>query len=553
MKILLSILSLLSLFFYSSPFFARASEQTPKKVIFMVMDGTNSDVITLSRWFKGHPLALDSILVGGVQTYSLRSGITDSAAAATAMATGKKTVEDMIGMIPYMDREIGSIARPTSTILEAAKQKGMATGIVATSPIQHATPAAFSAHSNSRNDYDDIAEQQVYQDMDVVLGGGKRALLPKSTNPSSLPQHLSGIGSTLPLYRKDGENLIQILKKKGYQYIETKKQLNSISGSKIWGTFATEDIAYEFDRKRLAPQQPSLAQMTKKAINVLSKDPNGFFLFIEGSKIDWAAHKNDPVGMISEVLSFDSAVKEALDFAKRDQNTLLIAVTDHGNSGLTMGNTNTNHSYYKMPVSKFIDPLKKAKFTLAGSISRLKKDQSNLKKIAQDYGLNPLSKQDYKRLKTAQNLEDEMANQLAKRSNLGFTTKGHTGEDVFLYAYGPNKPTGLINNTEIPKIIASFLQVESFQKLNKLLFVDAVDYYEQKGYLTKIDRSNKENPVFIAKKNNETIKYPANKNIKVFNENVVELDGITICIGNKFWISILEKQKGAGPLPHPIP
>ncbi|MGE8207075.1 alkaline phosphatase [Heyndrickxia sp. NPDC080065] len=533
------VLSIFMLLFLSAmTVHAEQPVQKPKKVIFMIMDGTNSDVVTLSRWYKGGPLALDDFLVGGVQTHSLRSGITDSAAAGTAMATGKKTIEDMIGMIPFLDKNDGYIARPISTVLEAAKYKGMSTGIVSTSPVQHATPAAFSAHSVTRNDYDDIAEQQVYQGMNVVLGGGKMALLPESSLNTKLNSGNNAIGSKLPVYRKDGENLITVIKNKGYQYLETKVQLEKATGPNIWGSFADEDIAYEFDREKVAPHQPSLALMTKKAINLLSKDPNGFFLFVEGSKIDWAAHKNDPVGMISEVLSFDAAVKEALDYAKKDKNTLLIAVTDHGNSGLTIGNSHTNHTYYKTPVHQFVDPLKKAKYTLTGAVAKLKIDRSNLRQVAKDYGLTPLSQHDFHRLMNVKDIETEMAKQLAKRAKLGFTSRGHTGEDVFLYAYGPGKPTGLINNTEIPKHIATFLDLPSFTKLNQSLFVDAKQFYENKGYNTKIDLTNKANPVFLANKDGESIEYPANKNIKVFNGNVVELKGNSIYNGNKFWISI---------------
>lgn len=533
MKMLFFIL----LFLFPTIVQAEQINQTPKNVIFMIMDGTNSDVITLSRWYKGSALSLDEIVVGGVQTYSLHSGITDSAAAATAMATGKKTREDMIGMIPFLDKEKGLISRPTVNILEAAKMKKMATGIISTSPVQHATPAAFSAHTVTRNNYDDIAEQQVYQNIDVVLGGGKVALLPRSNMQTNIKRPI-GIGSNLPLYRKDSENLIQIIKEKGYHYVETDDQLNQVNKARVWGSFADEDIAYEFDRKQMAPKQPSLATMTKKAIHLLSQDSNGFFLFIEGSKIDWAAHKNDPVGMISEVLSFDSAVKEALEFAKKDKNTLLIAVTDHGNSGLTMGNSHTKQSYYKLPPKKFVGPLKKAKYTLAGAMSILKDDRSNLKEAAKAYGLYPLSKQQFKQLKLAKDIEAEMVEQLSKRANLGFSTQGHTGEDVFLYAYGPNKPLGLINNTDIPKSIASFLNLSAFNNLNRILFVDAKQYYEDKGYQTKIDLSDKDNPTFVAQKAGNSIKYPANKNIKVFNENVVELEGISVYNNHKFWISI---------------
>ena len=154
------------------PMETRAAEQ-PKNVIFMVMDGTNSDVITLSRWYKGEALALDSILVGGVKTKSLKSAITDSAAAGTAMATGQKTTIDFIGMVPARDDDGVVRGRPVANILEAAQDKGLATGIVATSPIQHATQLATFRHSVSRHRYEDIAMQQLHQGIDVILGGGR--------------------------------------------------------------------------------------------------------------------------------------------------------------------------------------------------------------------------------------------------------------------------------------------------------------------------------------------------------------------------------------------
>lgn len=517
------------------PIHAAKSSTKPKNVIFMVMDGTNSDVLTLTRWYKGKSLALDGILVGGVKTYSLQSGITDSAAAGTAMATGFKTSVDMIGIVPQLKGGKVEAIRPAVSILEAAKLHGLSTGIVTTSPVQHATPAAFTAHTISRNGYDDIAEQQVYQGLDVVLGGGMVSLLSKkNTNPYSAPK---GIGSNMPSYRKDGENLLEEIKINGYSFVKTKSELDAVKKTKVWGSFADIDIAYEFDRPTLAPKQPSLAEMTKKAIHLLDKKQTGFFLFVEGSKIDWAAHKNDPVGMISEILSFDSAVKEALYFAKKNPNTLLIAVTDHGNSGLTMGNHNTNKSYFKIPVHQFIDPLRKAKLTATGAAALLKKDRSNIKEIAKYYGLSPLPEKELKRLKAASNVELELAKQMAERANLGFTTLGHSGEDVFLYAYGPGKPTGLINNTDFPSYISKFLGITSLDRFNQSLFVNATDYYDKKGYKTKIDLSNPHNPLFIAQKNEEKIEYPINKNYKIVNGTRKKLSGVNIYVNHQFWIS----------------
>jgi len=514
---------------------AAGSVEEPKNVIFMVMDGTNSDVLTLARWYKGKALALDEIVVGGVKTYSLQSGITDSAAAGTAMATGHKTSVNMIGLVPKLKHNKIQSIRPAISILEAAKLQGLLTGIVSTSPVQHATPAAFTAHTLSRDGYDDIAEQQVYQGLDVVLGGGKVSLLPKrDKNLSNTP---SGVGSNMPIYRKDGENLLKEIKRNRYAYVETNAELDKVDKAKVWGSFADVDIAYELDRPTLAPSQPSLVKMTKKALQLLHNHEKGFFLFVEGSKIDWAAHKNDPVGMISEILSFDAAVEEALHFAKQNPNTLLIAVADHGNSGLTMGNQNTNKSYFKTPIHQFIDPLKKAKLTATGAVALLKKDRSNITEIANRYGLSPLSENDLKRLKSADNVELELAKQMAERAYLGFTTLGHSGEDVFLYAYGPGKPTGLINNTDFPSYISKFLGIASLNHLNQTLFMDANEYYRKKGYKVKIDLADRHNPFFIAEKKGQKMVYPANKSYMLINGKRTNLAGVNIYVNRQFWIS----------------
>ena len=156
-----------------------------KNVILLVMDGTSSGATTLAKWYKGEPLALDSIMTGGVSTYSAESAITDSAPAGTALATGNKTNDKFVGVLPKVVNTPGvdpSLAndpfKPVANVLEGAKLNGKSTGLISTSEIQHATLAAFSAHVTQRSDYDNIAEQQVYQGIDVVLGGGQEALVP---------------------------------------------------------------------------------------------------------------------------------------------------------------------------------------------------------------------------------------------------------------------------------------------------------------------------------------------------------------------------------------
>ncbi|MED0987838.1 alkaline phosphatase [Bacillus paramycoides] len=508
---------------------AKKAEKQPKNVIIMVMDGTSSSVTTLARWYKGAPLALDQIVSGGVRTYSAESAITDSAPAATALATGNKSNSGYVGVLPSVVNSPGLEPvkeeckfRPVANVLEGAKRSGRATGIIATSEIQHATPAGFSAHHANRKNFEVIGEQQVYQKIDVVLGGGKAALLP----PTS-----SGI-------RKDKEDLVKVIQDKGYDFVETKDALLNSKSNKIWGSFSSNALAFDIDRAATNPEQPTLSQMTEKAIQTLSKDKGGFFLFVEGSKADWAAHANDPIGMISDVLAFDDAVTAALKFAKKDRNTMVIAVTDHGNSGLSIGNSNTTKGYDTTPVSAFITPLKKAKMTLEGATNKLKDDLSNIKEVAALYGLDNLTNNESEKLKAAQKKADVgpiLTTLLANRANLGFTTGGHTGEDVFLYSYGPQKPYGLVQNTDIAKTMARAMGFQ-LGDITKKLFLDAETSFKKIGAIVTIDKKDIANPVLVAKRNNTEAKLSVNKNIICIHGKDYELGSIVVESNGKFYV-----------------
>ncbi|MED1569033.1 alkaline phosphatase [Bacillus paramycoides] len=508
---------------------AKKAEKQPKNVIIMVMDGTSSSVTTLARWYKGAPLALDQIVSGGVRTYSAESAITDSAPAATALATGNKSNSGYVGVLPSVVNSPGLEPvkeeckfRPVANVLEGAKCSGRATGIIATSEIQHATPAGFSAHHANRKNFEVIGEQQVYQKIDVVLGGGKAALLP----PTS-----SGI-------RKDNEDLVKVIQNKGYDFVETKNALLNSKSNKIWGSFSSNALAFDIDRAATNPEQPTLSQMTEKAIQTLSKDKDGFFLFVEGSKADWAAHANDPIGMISDVLAFDDAVTAALKFAKKDRNTMVIAVTDHGNSGLSIGNSNTTKGYDTTPVSAFIIPLKKAKMTLEGATNKLKDNLSNIKEVAALYGLDNLTNNESEKLKAAQKKADVgpiLTTLLANRANLGFTTGGHTGEDVFLYSYGPQKPYGLVQNTDIAKTMARAMGFQ-LGDITKKLFLDAETSFKKIGAIVTIDKKDIANPVLVAKRNNTEAKLSVNKNIICIHGKDYELGSIVVESNGKFYV-----------------
>ncbi|MGG4467862.1 alkaline phosphatase [Paenibacillus alvei] len=502
---------------------AKKEAEQAKNVIVLVKDGVSSTTTTLSRWYKGEPLAMDEILSGGVRTYSAESAVTDSAPAGTAMATGNKSNDKFVGVLPEKVASPGvdsSLAdnpyKPVANVLEGAKLEGKSTGIISTSEIQHATPAAFSSHATHRTDYDSIAEQQVYQNMDVVLGGGKTSLEAKN--------------------RKDGENLVDVIEDNGYDIVETRDELLNSKSKKLWGTFAPAALAYDMDRPQTNPEEPTLAEMTKKGISTLSKDKDGFFLFVEGSKPDWAAHANDPIGMISDTLAFDEAVKEAVAFAKRDKNTLVIAVSDHGNSGISIGNQNTNSTYPSTPVSSYIDPLKKAEMTLEGALKQLNKDKSNVLEVAALYGIDNPTAEETKALNSSADLSKTLVQLLANRANLGFTTGGHTGEDLFMYSYGPGKPTGLIENTDVAKSAAKALGF-NLGELDKEVFVEAEAAFKKIGAKVSIDSSDKNNPVLIVTKGKTTAEIPVNKNIVTIKGKDKALKTVTVQTNGKFYVS----------------
>ncbi|VVM33717.1 alkaline phosphatase [Terribacillus sp. AE2B 122] len=493
-----------------------------KNVIVLVKDGVSSTTTTLSRWYKGDDLAMDQMASGGVRTYSAESAVTDSAPAGTAMATGNKTNDKFVGVLPEkiaspgVDEDLADDPyRPVTNVLEGAKLNGKATGIISTSEIQHATPAAFSSHADHRSQYDNIAEQQVYQNIDVVLGGGKESL--ENGN------------------RDDGEDLLGVIDDKGYDYVETRDDLLDSRSKKIWGSFAPAALAYDMDREATKPEEPTLAEMTKKSIQTLSKDKDGFFLMVEGSKPDWAAHANDPVGMISDTLSFDDAVKEALDFAKKDKNTMVIAVSDHGNSGISIGNENTDGTYSSTPVSAYVDPLKEATMTLEGAMSQLNEDGSNRLEVAELYGITNPTAKEKRAINKSEDLGGTLVDLLAQRANLGFTTGGHTGEDLFLYSYGPGKPSGMIENTDIAHSAADAMGFK-LDKLSKNMFIEAEEAFGKWGEVS-VDTSDAANPVLVIDKGRKKAEFPVNKNVVIVNDREYELDSVTVQSGGDFYVS----------------
>src|SRR5690606_35364717 len=265
---------------------ARAPER-PRNVILMIADGTGPASTTMARDYVrevagGDSLALDGILVGTVQTHSTDSRITDSAAGATAYATGVKTSNGSVGM----DAE----GRALGTLVEAAEAKGMATGIVVQSFLQDATPAAFMAHVPHRSMMNESAAQIVEQPVDVIFGGGRTHFVPAQQGGS----------------RQDGRDLLQEWRDKGYQVVLSKGEFEGRLRVPVVGVFADEGMGLEIDRDDRA--EPSLAAMARKAVDLLEGSREGFFLMVEGSNIDVAGHRNDAAAHLREMLAYDEAV-----------------------------------------------------------------------------------------------------------------------------------------------------------------------------------------------------------------------------------------------------
>jgi alkaline phosphatase len=262
---------------------------------------------------------------GWLQTSSANAAITDSAAAATAMATGQKTDNGHIGVDPA---EVS-----LETILEFAEARGLATGLVTNVPITHATPASFAAHVPDRNMYTEIARQMIQSGVDVLLGGGEDEFLP--------PTETGCYGE--PGERSDGRNLIAEAQSTGFTYVCDASGfagVNTLTTDQLLGLFADEEMSRPFT--------PSLAMMTETAIEILGRNPQGFFLMVEGGQIDWAAHGNDGLNVIGDVIGFDEAVQVGLDNAALNPDTLVIVTADHETGSMSV-NLTAGDQAFAMP------------------------------------------------------------------------------------------------------------------------------------------------------------------------------------------------------------
>ncbi len=495
-----------------------------KNLIVLIADGCGAEHYTLARWFKGEPLALDQICVGAVKTFIADAVVADSAPASTAFATGVRTNGKLIGMgprpptLPVVPIPAPELAyKPLATVLEGAKLLGKATGLAVTCRVTHATPAAYYAHVPSRILENDIMEQGVYQNLDVVLGGGRRHLLPKEQGGK----------------RTDRENLLEVLKERGYAVAADAEELARIKSGKVYGLFADNHLEAEIDRHEFAPRQPTLKDMTIKAIEILSQDPDGFFLMVEGSQVDWASHANDPAHLLSDLLMFDRAVRAALDFAARDGNTLVLAFSDHNCGGLSIGNYATDGRYSRMQVEDLVGPLKNMKLSAQAVWGKMGGEVTpeNLQKVVNEYwGLKLTDEEAAQIVALGATYRGHPHNALGEiicrqHTCLGWTIHGHTGGDVPLFAYGPQRPVGLVDGPDIGKICARALGL-SLDRLNARLFVDAAGALA--GGEVAVDHSDPENPLVKISYQGTKAELPANKNLLRLEGRAVPLEGLVV-------------------------
>ena len=310
---------------------AEAATSQTKNVILFVGDGMGTaqrDAIRLATVGEKGKLAMDDMPYVGLIRTSSTVPVTDSAASATAYASGVKTYNGAIGM----DADKKSV----KTLMEYAKDAGKSTGVVTTSQITDATGAAFGAHVEDRSKQSDIALQLLTKSkVDVLLGGGEDFWYPAGEEgkfpdtPAEDPSEKS---------KGTQGNLVTKAKQLGYSYVATKSDLQKAKGGKLLGIFANEEMFQQNEEGKGDIYNPvvSLPEMTSKAIETLSANKKGFFLMVEEEGTDEFAHKNNAKMTIKSGQELDKAVQVAKNYAKKNPDTLVLVLADHETGGFSI-------------------------------------------------------------------------------------------------------------------------------------------------------------------------------------------------------------------------
>jgi alkaline phosphatase len=405
---------------------------------------------------------------GLTTTYDAGTFITDSASAGTAIATGNKTLSGVINMDPGKTKTF-------KTIAEYAHEAGMKVGIVSTVTLNHATPASFYAKVPSRSNYYDIAVQLTKSGFEYFAGGAINQ--PRGKN-------------------NDQTDAIELAKAQGYTYVNSKEAFNALkpgAGKVLAVNAVLQDdgaMPYEIDRK---PGDLSLADYTRKGIELLSDNPNGFFMMVEGGKVDWACHANDAGASIHDVMAFDEAIRTALDFAQAHPKETLIVITgDHETGGMTVGFAGTQYDTFfdKVALQKksfiafnadILGPYKKntpvAQAKLADLVPAIKdafgldyNSLSDFQKEQLEFAFQrsmgneierPVAEDQYHLYGGSEPLPVQITQIMNQTAGIGWTSYAHTGVPVPTFAQGVHQELfgGYYDNTDIFRKLASAMNL----------------------------------------------------------------------------------------------
>lgn len=514
-----------------------------KNLIVLIPDGTSLATVSISRWYQRYlfpdktKLAIDPYLCGTVLTYSSNAPIGDSAPTTSCYMTGYPSQTGYVSTYPVSDKANDLVPvdpsrayQPLATLLEAARMiQQKSTGLVFTCEFPHATPADCSAHSYKRDRYDWIAPQMAHNDIDVVMGGGVSLL----SEADEVYLKANGYG----VYKNDITGM------------------RNHAGNKMWVLYGDKDMAYDIDRDPI--QQPSLEEMTRIAIDKLSKNEQGFFLMVEGSKVDWAAHANDPLGTVTDFLAFDRACGVALDFARQNGETAIVIVPDHGTGGITLGRRDCA-AYDKMTLTEHFHVLSQIKLTAEGFAKKLNEEPATgiqqlfreyagfefsddeLQAIYQcrDFRNSPVpiadrSAKDISPALYSSSLSGFVAKLITSKTCIGFTTGGHTGEEVFLAAYHPEGtvPTGMVTNIELNHYMAAMMGLSGrLDGLTASCFVPHTEVFN--GYAYEIIPSVEEegNPTLVVYTQNRQLIIQPYTNMVKTEEKDIKLSSVIVYV-----------------------
>jgi alkaline phosphatase len=410
--------------------------------------------------------------IGYASTDSLSSIVTDSAPASVAWSTGSKTANKLLASLPD--------GRPLRTIMELLKEEGYACGLVTTTRVTHATPAAWVSHQRDRDKEDDIALEYLKFKPDVLLGGGNRQFDPSK--------------------RKDGKDLFKTFSETGYDVVKERESLLSaelLSSKKpLLGVFNSSHLSYYVDRinqPELAKKEPALPEMTRVALQKLSRNPKGFILQVEAGRIDHANHNNDAWAAIQETYELDMTLTVIDEFLRMNPKTVVIIASDHGTSCLGINGTGPEYNDSTEALKKY----QSMKASLEFIKRKMKKDASlaEIKDLFEQFTTYKISDEEATMISRSMQPEYRLyhgdyviqpeatmgrilahsiyekiseifwdGKALLRRGNVGFTSTHHTGEDQIVLSYGhKSKELGLgryVDNTYLFTAMCEFFGIK---------------------------------------------------------------------------------------------